>query len=127
MNKRILILDDNQSILEVLSESLRYERYEVLDISSGNDLYVAIADFLPHLILLDFRLADTNGGDLCRQIKSDPAYQHIPVIIFSAYFNPSDKVRPGGCDDILYKPFDLYELLDVIHKYVQGDHAALYG
>lgn len=126
-NKRVLILDDNQAILDVLSEALRYEDYEVLDISYGYELLEATADFAPHLILLDYRLADMNGGDLCRALKNDPAYRHIPVIIFSAYFNASDTDRPGGCDGILYKPFDLEELLNIVHLHVEPGQVKQFG
>jgi CheY-like chemotaxis protein len=119
INKRILILDDNEAILEVVTEALAYENFEVMDITYGYRLMEAIADFMPHLILMDYRLADTNGGDLCRALKSDPAYRHIPVIIFSAYFNPSDAHQPEGCDGILYKPFDLEDLLTIVHLHLE--------
>ena len=119
-NKRVLVLDDNEAILEVVSAALQYENYEVLEISYGYELMEAIADFLPDLILLDYRLADTNGGDLCQGLKNDPTYRDIPVIIFSAYFSPSDGNLPGRCDGILYKPFDLEELLTIVHLHIPG-------
>ena len=124
MNNRILILDDHQAILDVVTEALAYERFEVLDISRGSQLFDAVRDFMPDLILLDYRLADTNGGDLCRQLKATPAYRHIPVVIFSAYFTPADAANPGGCDGILYKPFDLESLLSTVYGYLQGSAKA---
>ena len=124
MNNRILILDDHQAILDVVTEALAYERFEVLDISRGSQLFDAVRDFMPDLILLDYRLADTNGGDLCRQLKATPEYRHIPVVIFSAYFTPADAANPGGCDGILYKPFDLDSLLSTVYGYLQGSAKA---
>jgi DNA-binding response OmpR family regulator len=124
LNKRILILDDHPAILEVVTEALRYARFDVLDIALGRFLFAAVSDFAPDLILLDYKLADTNGGDLCHQLKEMPEYRHIPVIIFSAYFTPSDKTRPGGCDDILYKPFDLDSLLSTVSRHLTGVSAA---
>jgi CheY-like chemotaxis protein len=118
-NKRILILDDNEAILGVVTEALAYEKFEVMDISFGYQLLEAIAEFLPDLILMDYRLADTNGGDLCRRLKSDPEHRHIPVIIFSAYFSPNDANQPGDCDGMLYKPFDLEQLLRIVHLHVE--------
>jgi DNA-binding response OmpR family regulator len=120
LNKRILILDDHPAVLEVVTEALRYSQFDVLDISLGSSLFKAVRNFLPDLILLDYKLADTNGGDLCRQLKEMAEYRHIPVIIFSAYFTPSDKDRPGGCDDILYKPFDLDSLLATVSRHLEG-------
>ena len=124
MNKRILILDDHPAILEVVTEALRYMQFEVLDIALGSLLFTAVQDFAPDLILLDYKLADTNGGDLCRQLKEMPEYRHIPVIIFSAYFTPSDKTRPGGCDGILYKPFDLESLISTVSAHLASVPAA---
>ncbi|MDB5116500.1 MAG: response regulator [Mucilaginibacter sp.] len=115
---RVLVLDDHEAILEVVTEALRYEQFEVLAIRHGSSFFQAVHDFNPDLILLDYRLADANGGDLCRDLKSDPEYRHIPVVIFSAYFNPGDAHQPGGCDGILYKPFDLEELLTIVHLHV---------
>jgi len=113
-------LDDNQAILEVVTEALVYEQFEVLDIELGSQLFDAVGDFGPDLILLDYRLADTNGGDLCLQLKATPKYQRIPVIIFSAYFTPADEGRPQGCDGILYKPFDLETLLTTVYEHLEG-------
>ncbi|TSJ36629.1 response regulator [Mucilaginibacter corticis] len=114
MNKRILILDDHQAILEVVTEALRYEQYDVLDITLGSQLFDAVRDFSPDLILLDYKLSDNNGGDLCRLLKDTPEHRHIPVVIFSAYFTRGDAAMPGGCDDILYKPFDLESLVSTV-------------
>lgn len=126
-NKRVLILDDNEGILEVVTEALQYENYEVLDISFGYQLMEVIADFSPDLILLDYRLADTNGGDLCLTLKSDPAYRHIPVIIFSAYFSRADASNPGNCDGILYKPFNLDELLTIVRLHIEPGYVKQIG
>ncbi|MES2275210.1 MAG: response regulator [Bacteroidota bacterium] len=127
MSKRILILDDQRAILEVVTEALAYEQFEVLDISLGSQLFNAVRDFMPDLILLDYKLADTNGGDLCRQLKQTPEYRHIPVIIFSAYFTPADTDRPHGCDGILYKPFDLEVLLTTVYDHLEGGMARSSG
>ncbi|MEO3406845.1 response regulator [Mucilaginibacter sp. CAU 1740] len=117
-NKRILILDDNESILEVVTEALIYENFEVMNISWGYQLLEAVSDFAPDLILMDYRLADTNGGDLSQQLKGNPEFRHIPIIIFSAYFNAADADQPESCDGILYKPFDLEELLKIVHMHI---------
>jgi CheY-like chemotaxis protein len=125
-NKRILILDDNAAILEVVTEALLYEKFEVWDIALGSQFFKAVREFKPDLILLDYKLADANGGDLCRELKSLKEYQHVPVLIFSAYFHPGDQNKPASCDGILYKPFNLEDLLSIVHKHMDvvdmGDH-----
>lgn len=115
MNKRILILDDNRDILDIVTEALSYEQFEVLDISLGSKLFDAVRDFKPDLILLDHRLSDAKGSDLCRELKAMPQYSHIPVIIFSAYINPGDAVA-ANCEGYLYKPFDLDELFSIVRR-----------
>lgn len=126
-NKRILILDDNTAILEVITEALRYENFTVLDISYGHQLLEATADFLPDLILMDYRLADTNGADLCLSLKRHAAYREIPVVIFSAYFSPANANKPDDCDGLLYKPFDLDELLAIVHLHIEPGHVKQVG
>ena len=118
MNRqRVLVLDDHEAILEVVMEALRYEQFEVLGIRKGRDFLTAVTDFGPDLILLDYRLADANGGDLCRQLKMLADYRHIPVIIFSAYFSPGDTL-PADCEGYLYKPFDLAELFKLVRRFL---------
>jgi CheY-like chemotaxis protein len=113
--QRVLVLDDHEAILEVVTEALRYEQFEVLGIRQGRQLLKNVADFSPHLILLDYQLADANGGDLCSQLKELDAYRHIPIIVFSAYFNPGEQPQ-ANCDGYLYKPFNLIELFKVVRE-----------
>ena len=115
MDKRILVLDDNIDILEVVTEALTYEQFIVKGISLGRQLFSALQGFKPHLVLLDYRLADASGADLCRQLKESTEYRHIPVVIFSAYVVPGERV-PADCDGYLYKPFELAELFEVVRK-----------
>lgn len=120
MNKRILILDDNRAILDVVTEALVYEQFDVLDISLAGQLFQAIEDFLPDLILLDYRLADANGVDLCSRLKATPQYRHIPVIIFSAYVDPGE-ILLAECEGYLYKPFDLAALFSAVRNLLPAE------
>jgi CheY-like chemotaxis protein len=115
--QRVLVLDDHEAILEVVTEALRYEQLDVLGIREGRAFLTAVTDFRPDLILLDYRLADANGGDLCKQVKTLEVHRHIPVIIFSAYFNPGETL-PADCDGYLYKPFDLAELFKLVRQFL---------
>lgn len=115
---RVLVLDDNEAILAVVIEALRYENFEVRDTPEGRFFFENVREFRPDLILLDYKLSEMNGGDLCTEIKSVADYRHIPVIIFSAYFNTSDAQTITGCDGFLYKPFDLEELLAAVYQHL---------
>jgi DNA-binding response OmpR family regulator len=118
MAKRILIIDDNQDILDIVQETLAYEKFEVMAKSDTNDYVAVVTDFLPDLIILDYRLGNVNGGEICRQIKAVPAFNAIPIIIFSAYVNRSEELFAYGCDAIIDKPFDLVELIDKVNNLV---------
>lgn len=116
MAKRILILDDNQDILDIVHETLVYENFEVKSTEFGGAVIPLVEQFKPDLVILDFRVAGTNGGELCRQIKAHPDYKHIPVIIFSAYINHAEDIFAYGCDEVINKPFDLSELVEKVNS-----------
>jgi len=118
MLKKILVLDDNEDILEVVHEVLSYERFEVKSVSESEQFMVLMDDFNPDLVLLDFRVSGENGGEICRQIKSHPKFNNVPVIIFSAYINHHDEILAYGCDAVINKPFDLFELVDKVNNLI---------
>lgn len=126
MDKRILILDDNHAILDVVAEALQYEGFRVKDISRGSELFYWVEQFQPHLILLDHRLTDASGADLCRQLKETAAFRHMPVVIFSAYVNPGETLS-SDCDGYLYKPFDLAALFEMVHKLLPSEREVCDG
>jgi two-component system response regulator VicR len=115
MSKRILILDDNQDILDIVHETLTYERFDVKSTTLGADVIPLIKEFDPNLVILDYRVAGANGGEICRQIKDHPEYGNIPVIIFSAYINKDEELWGYGCDAVINKPFDLNELVEKVN------------
>lgn len=114
--KKILLLDDNLDIVEIVEEVLTYEHYEVKSITKSSDFMRLAESFHPDLIILDYKLGDGNGGELCRELKAHPNLGHIPVIIFSAYLKPDTNFRDFGCDAVINKPFDLVELLQTVEQ-----------
>ena len=68
MLKRVLVLDDNQDILDVVQETLSYEKFEVISTAESDKVMSLVKEFVPDLILLDYRVAGTNGGEVCQQI-----------------------------------------------------------
>jgi len=118
MSKRILILDDNQDILDIVHETLSYEKFDVKSTSNGEEVMPMLQDFFPDLVILDYRVAGINGGELCRQIKCHLQFKDTPVIIFSAYINHDDELFDYGCDAIINKPFDLTELIEKVNSLI---------
>ncbi len=120
MAKRILIIDDNKDILDVVQETLAYENFEVMAKSDTTDYIAVISGFMPDLLILDYRLGNITGGEICRQVKALPAFNSLPVIIFSAYVNKSEELFAYGCDAIIDKPFDLVELIEKVNNLVDA-------
>lgn len=101
MAKRILVLDDNQDILDIVHETLTYEDFEVQGTSKGDNVITMAETFLPDLVILDYRVAGTNGGEICKQIKAHAKFKDIPVIIYSAYISDNSQLLAYGCDAII--------------------------
>lgn len=115
MLKRVLVLDDNRDILEVVHEALSYEHFEVKSVGKSEMVMPLLEEFNPDLVILDYRVAGENGGEVCRQIKAHPEFNDLPVIIFSAYINHHDEILAYGCDAVINKPFDLAELIEKVN------------
>ena len=114
--KKILLLDDNLDIVQMVEEVLAYEKYRVQSSRQSIGFLEIIDHFRPDLVILDYRLPDGNGGEICRTIKEHPQFAHIPVIIFTAYNYPGLELTAYGCDAFISKPFDLEDLLETIQR-----------
>lgn len=120
MQKRILIVDDNKDILDVVEETLTYEKFEVLATSDSDDVPAKAVSFKPDLVLLDYRLGNITGGEICRELKAMPEFSEVPVIIFTAYINRSEELFTYGCDATIEKPFDMSELITKVNDLVKS-------
>jgi two-component system OmpR family response regulator len=108
---RLLVVDDEATILELLSGSLRLAGFEVLTAASGAEAVRAAASGRPDLVLLDVMMPDGDGFEALRRIRSGGA--EVPVIFLTARDEESDRVTgfAAGADDYVTKPFSLNELL----------------
>ncbi|MEB1808497.1 MAG: response regulator transcription factor [Bacillaceae bacterium] len=109
--KRILVIEDDESISDIISYSLRKEGYFVQCAFTGKEAYSLMERMQPNLILLDVMLPDTNGFELCKKTVHD--FPHIPIIMLTARNDIVDKILglELGADDYMTKPFDIRELL----------------
>ena len=108
--QRILIVDDDENIAELISLYLTKEMYETRAVYDGEEALKAFADFDPDLIILDLMLPGIDGYQVCRQIRTTST---VPVIMLSAKGEIFDKVLglELGADDYMEKPFDNKELV----------------
>ena len=106
---RVLVVDDEESIVDMVSTALRFVGYDVASEGTGFDVMRAVKAAPPDLIVLDVNLPDVDGFEVCRRIRRDGV--DAPVIFLTARHSPDD-LRAGfggGGDDYLTKPFSLEE------------------
>lgn len=115
-NLNILLVEDDESLTDILTELFSEEGYQIRCIGGAEDILPLIDQFHPDLVLLDYVLPKVNGGELCSQIKKHRDFCSIPVIIYSAFSRVLLSLGDYGCDVFMEKPFDLNELLGKIEK-----------
>ncbi|NDC36488.1 MAG: DNA-binding response regulator [Proteobacteria bacterium] len=105
--ERILIVDDEEDILELVRYNLHKEGYQVAGVKSAEEAQQAIKNETPDLIVLDLMLPGMDGLDLCRLLKKSPTTEHISIVMLSAKGSEADVVSglELGADDYLAKPF----------------------
>jgi len=122
ITKKILVIEDDKDIRETIVYILEEEKYEVIA-SEDSKILKSIDSFQPDLVLLDNWLtdwkSDANGQQLSKELKSNPATSHIPIIIISAVSNIKEIAEAGLANGYLRKPFDLVELVDIVKKHVK--------
>lgn len=117
--KKVLVVDDNEEILNVITIVLEMEGYEVACASDGSKVPDKVQCTSPDLILLDIMLEGMDGRDICRALKSDPKTRHIPIIMISASHSMYSTVEKDcQADDFISKPFDIYDLADKVGQYI---------
>jgi DNA-binding response OmpR family regulator len=111
--EKIVVIEDEADILEVIEYNLKREGYVVISSQSGEDGLDKIEKASPDLVLLDLMLPEIDGVELCRKLKSDPLTASIPVIMVTAKGEESDIVLGlgVGADDYVTKPFSPKELV----------------
>jgi two-component system OmpR family response regulator len=112
---RVLVVDDEANIAELVATALRYEGFEVRTAADGAAALAAVRDLAPDLVVLDAMLPDADGFELQARIRSDG--QRVPVLFLTARDAIEDRVRglTLGADDYMTKPFSLEELVARVH------------
>ncbi len=114
--ERILIVDDEAAIREMIAIALDMAGFEVLEAEDAQQAHHLIVDERPSLVLLDWMLPGISGLELARRLKRDESTQEIPVIILTAKGEEDNKIQglESGADDYITKPFSTRELLSRI-------------
>lgn len=120
MAKKILVIEDEKDIRETIVYVLEEQGYEVTS-SEDAKILKSLNTLKPDLILLDNWLtewkSDVNGQQISKELKSNPATSHIPIVMISAVSNIQEIAEAGNADDYLKKPFDLNDILNMVKKF----------
>jgi DNA-binding response OmpR family regulator len=123
--KRILIIEDDRTIVDALADTFQFHDFEVVTAANGKEGYRLFTEQKPDLIILDIMLPGLDGYDICKKIRKED--QHIPIIMLTAKSQESDKLLGFelGADDYVTKPFSVKELVArvkaVLKRSVQGN------
>ncbi len=111
--KKILIVDDEPDLVELVSYNLRKEGFKVFTVSSGEDALDAVRKTDYDLIVLDLMLPGIQGTELCRMLRGNPRTEAVPIVMLTAKGEVADKIRglETGADDYVTKPFSPRELI----------------
>lgn len=110
--RKILLIDDEVALLEVMKTNLEIEGYEIVTEMSGETGLVSAVVDQPDVIILDIMMPDVDGWEICQRLRQDPRTKYIPVIMLTALDETQHVVKGFECgaDDYLAKPFDNAEL-----------------
>jgi phosphate regulon transcriptional regulator PhoB len=123
---RVLVVEDEPDVAELLRYNLSREGYDVLQAANGAEGLRQARESRPDLVLLDLMIPQLNGWEVCRRLKQDPATRAIPVIIVTARVDEGDKVLgfEMGADDYVTKPFAVRELLARVRAVIRRSRPA---
>jgi DNA-binding response OmpR family regulator len=121
---RVLVVDDEEVILDLISTGLRYEGFDVALAADGRAALTQAAQFQPHLVVLDWMLPGLDGLTVCRRLR---AQSDVAILMLTAKGELDERVAglEGGADDYLVKPFKFQELLARIRAILRRQHLSL--
>lgn len=110
---KILLVDDERNILDIVKFNLEVEGFEVFTASDGMKALHSVQEVVPDLILCDIMMPELNGLEVCRRLKADGRTNQIPIVMLSAKAQSKDKLDSieAGADDFVTKPFDFSDLV----------------
>ena len=121
--ERILVVDDNNTNLKLVSDVLEFDGYRILKASDAESAQEVIRSTPPDLILMDIALPGMDGLSLTRLLKADETTRHIVVVALTAFAMKGDdaRAREAGCDGYITKPIDTRSLPVAVAGYLRGE------
>lgn len=116
--KKILIVEDEPEILELVERSLRLKNFEVKPAGSGTQALAFFQQEKPDLAVIDILMPGLDGFEFCQKLRSQPGGNELPVVFLTVRNNPEDRQRAKALGALLYitKPFDPYKLGEEVER-----------
>lgn len=119
--KKVLVVDDDRAIVDMFEDMLgRDGRFEFRTATTGFDAGLVTREFLPDIIILDYKLPDVNGNVLCQRIREDPDLEHVKILLISGVADPEEvaALLKSGADEFIKKPFEIDRVIGQVAEMV---------
>lgn len=129
MKPKILLVEDDESLVELIRYNLGAAGFEVTSTPDGEDALVLAAEEAPDVVILDWMVEGVSGIEVCRRLRRSPATANVPILMLTARAEEADRIRglETGADDYLTKPFSPRELVARIKAVLRRLRPALTG
>ncbi|SEL28029.1 response regulator [Parapedobacter koreensis] len=124
MKKKILYIEDDPDMADIVAEIMQYEAYEVI-IDSGKSMYKLLKDNDIGLILMDEGLRWCWGSNLCKELRLNEETATIPIIMISAVRDIDNIAQHCGANAYIRKPFEIYDVIDVVNEHYPSNDTGL--
>ena len=118
VSRPVLVIDDDDSIRELVQMALRDEGYDVLTAQHGGAALSLLGHENPGLILLDMRMPVMDGWEFARLYRERPG-PHVPIVVITAAHEVAERAAQVAADDFLAKPFDIDDLVHMVERHAQ--------
>lgn len=123
MNKKVLIVEDNDLNMKLFHDLLEAHGIGTIETRDGSNVLELAREHKPDLILMDIQLPEVSGLEVTKWLKDDDELKHIPVVAVTAFAMKGDeqKIREGGCEDYISKPISVGRFIEVVEHYLNQE------
>ena len=116
---KILVIDDDVDLLFLGSSLLRQKGFTVFSLAKAEEIFPVVRSFQPDLVLLDVKLGEEDGRDICLRLKENSETRSIKIILYSAFPETSVEFSKYGADDFVLKPYEFNHLVTKIYCHLK--------
>ncbi len=129
MNPKVLIVEDDNNLVELLRYNFEKEGFDTVQTEDGEEALVLADEEKPDIIILDWMIANLSGIEVCRRLRRNPETANLPVIMLTARTDEADRIRglDTGADDYITKPFSPRELIARVNAVLRRLRPAIAG